>query len=194
MSTPCSSAPVDLPRITVAVSEFTVLSHVSDGGHSRPRAEFTLAGRVRAESLDTQMPDGEGAHPLVGRRLSVSFSGGKKCGADETLGWIQVAPQAPGIEAVARIVCCSRRVSSLRATAHHASGPSGGRLELLLEIAPPEDNGGGPVLRIPIRDAVIRATRRFEDDLEDPDSLNDLSLNEAEGTPADRAERAGIEA
>ena len=162
MSTTCNSVPVDLPRITVAVSEFTVLSHVSDGGHADRRAEFALAGRVRAESLDTQMPDGEGAHPLAGRWLSVSFSGGKKCGADEALGWIQVAPQAPGIEAVARIVCCPRRVASLRATAHHASGPSGGHLELLLEVAPAEDNGGGPVLRIPIRDAVIRATRRFE--------------------------------
>lgn len=192
MSSTCNSVPADLPRFVVAVSEFTVLSHVSDGGHSRLRAEFTLAGRVRAECLDIEMTGGEGAHPLAGRRLSVSFSGGKKCGADGALGWIQVAPQAPGIEAVARIVCCPRRVASLRATAHHASGPSGGRLELLLEVAPAEDNGGGAILRIPIRDAVIRATRRFEDDAAVPDSLDGIALNDAEGVHVDRAVKAGI--
>jgi hypothetical protein len=165
-----------LPRITVVVSEFTVLSHVSDGGHSRPRAEFALSGQVRAEGLDAEMPGGKGAHPLAGRRLSVSFSGGKKCGADEALGWIQVTPQAPGIEAMARIVCCPRRVASLRATAHHASGPLGGHLELLLEVAPAQDNGGGPVLRIPIRDAVIRATRRFETPPPAYDQLDGVGL------------------
>ena len=66
----------------------------------------------------------------------------------------------PEIDAAARIVGCPRRIASLRATAHHASGPLGGHLTLVLEVAPAED-GGGLVSRIPIRDAIIQATRHF---------------------------------
>lgn len=68
MSSTCPSAPVDsAPRFTVEVSEFTVLSHVSGGESSHPRAEFALAGHVRTEGLDTELPGLDGSHPLTGR-------------------------------------------------------------------------------------------------------------------------------
>ncbi len=183
---------VDLPRFTVEVSEFTVLSQIGDRGSSQPRAEFAFVGRVGTEGPEADFFVGEEAHPLLGRKLSVSFAGGKECAEDGTLGWIQFAPNAPEIAAAARIVCCPRRVASLRATAHHASGPLGGRLELVLEVAPAEDTGGGPVVRIPIRNAVIRATRRFGNEPGFTECLDGTDPQDAGSVQAASAVRAGI--
>ena len=149
----------DPPRFTVRVSEFTVSAYVAArNNQEKPRAEFALTGTVDFE------PEGEASaspHPLAGRHLSVAVCGGKPRAEDGCAGWIQFVPGAPEITAGARILCCPRRVASLRATAHHAAGPMGGRLELILDVGP-RDPTDGPVWRIPIRDALIRATRRFD--------------------------------
>ena len=151
---PCS----DPPRFTLRVSEFTVCAQVAAHGKAKAHAEFAFVGTVGFE------PDAEAStdpHPLAGRRMSVAVCGGKPQSEDGCVGWIQFVPGAPEIMAGARIQCCPRRAASLRATAHHAAGPTGGHLELILDVGPREQTDG-PVWRIPIRDAVIRATRRFD--------------------------------
>lgn len=147
------------PRFVVAVSEFTVSSRVRGRDAEGLLAEFTLFGHVRPADDDAD-PDIR-SHPLEGRMLTVAFVGAKPTEGGR-LGAIQFAPAAPDIPAVARIVGCPRRIAALRATAHHAAGPLGGNMELVLEVGSAVEPDGGPVWRIPVRDAMLRATRRFD--------------------------------
>ena len=162
MSSANRSMPLNPPLFILRVSEFTVSSQVAAPIDAPFPVEFTLAGRVGAGDPEAEMECSGEPHPLVGRRLSVLIAGGERCRENGMLGWIQFAPNAPDITAAARIECCPRRAASLRATAHHATGPHGGRLELILDVAPALDSDVGTVVRIPIRDATIRATRCFE--------------------------------
>ncbi|MCG8511578.1 MAG: hypothetical protein MI741_20380 [Rhodospirillales bacterium] len=161
----------DPPRFTVNVSEFTISSQMIGHDHAARRAEFVLTGPVSADYADAESPTSGGRHPLVGRRLSVAFLGDRPS-AEGPLGWIQVTPSAPEILATARIVGCPRRIATLRATAYHAAGPMGGHLQLALDVALPLESEG-PVMRIPIRDAVVRSTRRFADNPAPTDQATD---------------------